>query len=334
VRSTLQDMIRKSVAKIKSSIPAGAADDVAAFLADQLSAANRNAAGNSGQAPDFTAQAAFASVLENVPKKLGGPDTLRDVTLADLMFTMADVIYEHVPTAVPSLAAAVVIKFAEHDRLSPEIKETSGPPVPSYYHFLCVAENNGNEGDANESKTLKPNNDTLQTLSCVRGMYMLNALQAQICRVASDLCTCGEVASYLVAQALLKRLSKDQVWSDFTSAKMLRCLQLMQSAADASGSSGTIPTPVLAMESLLTAMVADESDWSTCWTKYLRYAMEHDKIPGSLKDVCLSVPRHLQYMLDASLANIGVKAEDDGDSAEVGETKKDAATLIPEWKPG
>ena len=51
VRSTLQDMIRKSVAKIKSSIPAGAADDVAAFLADQLSAANRNAAGNSGQAP-------------------------------------------------------------------------------------------------------------------------------------------------------------------------------------------------------------------------------------------------------------------------------------------
>ena len=83
-------------------------------------------------------------MLENVPKKLGGPDTLRDVTLADLMFTMADVIYEHVPTAVPSLAAAVVIKFAEHDRLSPEIKETSGPPVPSYYHFLCVAENNGN----------------------------------------------------------------------------------------------------------------------------------------------------------------------------------------------
>ena len=170
VRSTLQDMIRKSVAKIKSSIPGGAADDVAAFLADQLSQASRNAAGNSGQAPgartvmlmmsqpsaatvkawaglnnsaDFTAQAAFASVLENVPKKVGAPDTLRDITLADLMFTMADVIYEHVPAAVPSLAAAVVIKFAEHDRLSPEIKETSDPPVPPYCHFLCVAENSG-----------------------------------------------------------------------------------------------------------------------------------------------------------------------------------------------
>ena len=210
------------------------------------------------------------------------------------------------------------------------------PVMLLWQNTFCASLRCVQEGDANESKTLKPNNDTLQTLSCVRGMYMLNALQAQICRVASDLCTCGEVASYLVAQALLKRLSKDQVWSDFTSAKMLRCLQLMQSAAagDASGGSGTIPTPVLAMESLLTAMVADESDWSTCWTKYLRYAMEHDKIPGSLKDVCLSVPRHLQYMLDASLANIGVKAEDDGDSAEVGETKKDAATLIPEWKPG
>ena len=214
------------------------------------------------------------------------------------------------------------------------------PVMLLWQNTFCASLSCVQEGDAKESKTLKPNNDTLQTLSCVRGMYMLNALQAQIRRVASDLCTCGEVASYLVAQALVKRLSKDQVWSDFTSAKMLRCLQLMQSAADASGSSGTIPTPVLAMESLLTAMVADESDWSTCWTKYLRYVMEHDKIPGSLKDVCLSVPRHLQYMLDASLANIGVKAEDDGDSAE---TKKDAdadaddagaATLIPEWKPG
>ena len=216
------------------------------------------------------------------------------------------------------------------------------PVMLLWQNTFCASLSCVQEGDAKESKTLKPNNDTLQTLSCVRGMYMLNALQAQIRRVASDLCTCGEVASYLVAQALLKRLSKDQVWSDFTSAKMLRCLQLMQSAADASGNRWTIATPVLAMESLLTAMVADESDWSTCWTKYLRYVMEHDKIPGSLKDVCLSVPRHLQYMLDASLANIGVKAEDDGDSAE---TKKDAdadadaddagaATLIPEWKPG
>ena len=75
---------------------------------------------------------------------------------------------------------------------------------------------------------------------------------------------------------------------------------------------------VMAMECLLTAMVADESDWCTAWSKMLQYVMEHKALPGTLRDLGLEVPRQLQYMMDSGLAKVGVKhepLEQNGDDA-------------------
>ena len=177
MRSFLQDLVRKAVIKLKSSVPSGDANDVAEFLAGQLASAAK-AASSGSQAPgarsvnlmmtpqsaasvkkwaalnnnaDTQAHAAFASVAEDVPKKLGllkgdtpfsdsALDALRDLTLGDLVWTMADAIYERIPVAVPSLATAVVLKFAEHDALTPDAREVRGAAVPAYCSFLCVTE--------------------------------------------------------------------------------------------------------------------------------------------------------------------------------------------------
>ena len=94
----------------------------------------------------------------------------------------------------------------------------------------------------------------------------------------------------------------------------MRCLHVVQNrdAADAEG----MPPAILAMECLLTTMVADESDWSASWHKLLRHVMDNNKLPSSLKDLSLEVPRQLNYMLEASLSNVGVKAEGTDDITE------------------
>ena len=154
--------MRRSVAKLQASLPSGEVADVVAYLKDHL-ATSAGAASRQADAPgaksvtlwmnatcansvlrwtelnnstSLTSHATYLRVLQEVLKKLGLRDCdIEDehavsVTLADCVWTIAQVIYDQVPTGVPTLAVAVVLKFAE----TPSGAEVS---LPDYCNFLC-----------------------------------------------------------------------------------------------------------------------------------------------------------------------------------------------------
>ena len=173
MRAPLQDLIRKAVTKLKSSVPNGEVCDVVAFLTDQLAAAATRA--TTQQSPGarsvnlwmtpqsasdvqrwaslnnsvtMTTQSSFVSATNKICRRLGlleNPDDRDDdglqMTLADIMWSFAEVIFDEIPAAVPSLSMACVLKFAEaaaqHAQSEAGIKD---PAVPTYCNFLCHIE--------------------------------------------------------------------------------------------------------------------------------------------------------------------------------------------------
>ena len=171
MRAPLQDLVRKAVAKLKSNVPSGEVCDVVAFLTDQLAAAASRAAAQ--QAPGarsvnlwmtsqsaadvqrwaslnnsatMTTQSSFVSATNKICRKLGLSDKqddevhTNDVTLADLLWSFAEVIFDEIPAAVPSLSMACVLKFAEAANHTQSEAGSKDPAVPQYCNFLCYIE--------------------------------------------------------------------------------------------------------------------------------------------------------------------------------------------------
>ena len=166
-------MIRKAVTKLKSNVPNGEVCDVVAFLTDQLAAAATRAAiqqtpgarsvnlmmtqqsasdvqrwASLNNSVTMTTQSSFVSATNKVCRRLGLLENQdeRDadgiqLTLADLMWSFAEVILDEIPAAVPSLSMACVLKFAEaaaqHAQSEAGSKDLA---VPAYCNFLCHIE--------------------------------------------------------------------------------------------------------------------------------------------------------------------------------------------------
>ena len=159
--------MRKAVLKLKSVVPSGEVTDVVEYLRNQLANASRSAkeADTPGARPvnlwmnkdaasevqrwtgmnnssELSSQASFVSTSSQVLMKVGicGDDdcnNITNLTVPDLVWAFTESIFENVPTAVPSLALAVVLKFAD-----PSLRmqsDSTSSVVPSFCHFLCIS---------------------------------------------------------------------------------------------------------------------------------------------------------------------------------------------------
>ena len=161
--------MRKAVLKLKSVVPSGEVTDVVEYLTSQLASASQSA--KDADAPgarsvslwmnkeaasevqrwtamnnssELSSQASFVSTSNRVIKKLGisgdmdNDVAITNLTFPDLIWMFTESIYETIPTAVPSLALAVVLKFAE-----PSLQLQSGDAatavVPPFCDFLCAS---------------------------------------------------------------------------------------------------------------------------------------------------------------------------------------------------
>ena len=159
--------MRKAVLKLKSVVPSGEVTDVVEYLRSQLANASRSAkeADTPGarsvnlwmnkdaasevqrwtgmnNSSELSSQASFVSTSSQVLKKVGlcGDDdcnNITNLTVPDLVWAFTESIFENVPTAVPSLALAVVLKFAD-----PSLRmqsDSTSSVVPSFCHFLGIS---------------------------------------------------------------------------------------------------------------------------------------------------------------------------------------------------
>ena len=158
VRAALQDLVRKAVAKLKAQVPDGKPDAIVAFLSQALvqpessvGARSINLWFNSASAQDVhrwvmannsaavTGHASYVAASACALKRLHldkNDDSALDFSLADFCFTVADAIYESVPTSVPALASAVCVKIqtatGEHGA-DKDLRDD----LPDWCHFLC-----------------------------------------------------------------------------------------------------------------------------------------------------------------------------------------------------
>ena len=144
VRPALQDLMRRAVSKMKADVPQGDISDIVAYLSQELqndAAANASPGEKSvmlwmtaqtaktveswmavNKFKDLNRQAAFMASKVCVRKALsatGDDDHLPQLSLGDLCWTCADVIFERVPAAVPSYITLEPEPFTLHHHFLP-----------------------------------------------------------------------------------------------------------------------------------------------------------------------------------------------------------------------
>ena len=99
----------------------------------------------------------------------------------------------------------------------------------------------------------------------------------------------------LTALERIKKLSQEATGDDSDSQGQL--------AASAS-------SIMTAVEGLMTVSVADESEYSACWLKLLRYVVDKKKLPEYLKEIDIEVAKQFAYLLNAQITESGISAAD------------------------
>ena len=152
-------------------MPDGQVSDVVAFLADQLASASKTAAAEKqtpgsrtvnlfmtqpaaeevqrwtrmNNAARMTSHTSFTTVVSATCKGINLHNADNDdddhacgsLTMPDLIWSCAESIFDNIPTAVPSLALACILKFAQSGQ-----SDEPGPDeiVPAFCNFLCTSE--------------------------------------------------------------------------------------------------------------------------------------------------------------------------------------------------
>ena len=153
-RSTIQDLMRKAVAKTKAQVPEDT-DAIVALLSETLAPCatspgeksvnlffNERSAQDvqrwvmSNNSEAVLGQASYVAVSKSVCDRLGlGPKgTVPQISLADICFTFAEVIFDNVPCAVPAMTTALCVKAAEFGPCD-DCREK----LPAFCHCLCGA---------------------------------------------------------------------------------------------------------------------------------------------------------------------------------------------------
>ena len=235
------------------------------------------------------------------------------VTLADLVWWSADAIYENVPTAVPSLSLAMTLKFSSAQSYAVAVAEALSGAVPSFCHFLCNRVDL-KTGEGSSEQAWVPNNAAIEVLISMRPVYLLQMI--------------------LMALTNLTRSSQPCRFADMSTGKTVKvCRVLLQQfdgearpppddalASNLQQSSKQLST-LLALETVMTTMVADESEWAAAWGKLLWKCMQVADLDDQalaaqveamkLKDLGLDVPPKFRHLLSDMSASGGhrIKAE-------------------------
>ena len=97
---------------------------------------------------------------------------------------------------------------------------------------------------------------------------------------------------------------------------------------------------MVSLEGLMTSTVADESEWSTAWTKLIGYVLKHKKLPDTFLSCDIEVTKKYSYMLkmqiadpltDFAAATEAVKVEDDPAGTGTGGSSPAAARQPEGW---
>ena len=137
--------------------------------------------------------------------------------------------------------------------------------------------------------------------------------------------------AHVVLEAVLTKMqiSKCWVFTDFTIPVIKRIISILKGPGQVtvaeSGEAAESFAPslaVMAVESLLTTLVSDESEWAIAWTKIFKVLAKLDSLPATLKDFQLDVPAKFAYMLSAPLKQ--------GEGGEVGAVGASAVKLEQE----
>ena len=161
--------MRKGVAELKASLPTGPAGNVLAFLTETLQTASSQQAQpgeksvnlwfNSDSAKSVhrwvvtnnsnkvTDHVSYVAAVSAVMKRLNDAGLAQhQLALGDLMFTVAEAIFENVPLAVSAFTTAMCLKASA----IPE-NDDAKDHLPEWSHFLCVPEAvNLPDGEAGE----------------------------------------------------------------------------------------------------------------------------------------------------------------------------------------
>ena len=117
------------------------------------------------------------------------------------------------------------------------------------------------------------------------------------------------------AQALLDKMrrlnSKKWQFTDFALEDVLFALKTIEklesgqdSEVDDSKQLKCVSGIMIALEGVLTASVADESEWSTSWTKLIRHVLKNKSIPETVQQAGIDVPKEFKYMLTAKVGGV------------------------------
>ncbi|CAE7908136.1 unnamed protein product, partial [Symbiodinium necroappetens] len=206
------------------------------------------------------------------------------MTCADLLWAASEVVFEHVPASVPTLAIAMTVMFSDSKNKDTEI--------PTWCRFLCKkAEQPGDPSVSTEEQPWLPNNNALETLISMRPLYLLDML----CKVVGRLEKKGARARF----------------ADFQASRLIELCEYLKLGLKKDKSD--IPDEeahallVLRLEMLLATMVVDETGWAASWSKLLTYCMADSKLTAEemkdraknvkLGELDLDVPPKFKYML-------------------------------------
>ena len=217
------------------------------------------------------------------------------VTLSDLVWWAADAIFENVPSAVPSLSLAMTLKFSSTSTTGAVIAAATPGAVPGFCHFLCTrVPVDGDEPDAEH--VWMPNNGALEVLIGMRPVYLLHLLLKTLTTLArsSKPCNLADVTPGKLIK-VCKALAQD-----------MDSAQAGQADADVAEQSKGPPL-CLALETVVTTMMSDESEWAAAWGKLLAKCLQMADVDENelarrvsvmtLRDIALDVQPKFRHLL-------------------------------------
>ena len=106
----------------------------------------------------------------------------------------------------------------------------------------------------------------------------------------------------VIAQAVLNLISKKSETKKSKSklpVDSLEALKIIKACKSPNAPSAVM----IPLEGLMTSTVADESEWSTAWTKLLAYVLKHNQLPDTLQACDVEVAKKYAHMLKMKIAD-------------------------------
>ena len=340
LRPCVQEMVRKCAARKKAVLPGGNVTDIFRSMQAELSLAETEAGGPAEQnlksrfmnsaaakivqkwiemnnAADVTAQpcfqAALSAILAEVCVCRRGNNNcpahdLGTLSLADLLYLIADAVHQHVPAAVPGFAVGLILCFAEKEATNAD--GLRAEQFPSCGQFLCHGEEVIETPDASDPDTTtrvtlyKPKNESLKKLVALRGLYICNLIKSLMHLLQLPQEGAQPAGKSKVAKAKKTCFVDCQVQDLQQAADAL----LATTTEDGDGGNTLCQEVVGKLETLLAASASSAEDevdtlWCSSWAKLIAMTIRDGVPPTKLEALALDLPDEFKYMIKHEISD-------------------------------